>query len=366
MLSNVKTIILNKNDNVNIGTKKNNLNIDELSGCTIKNWIVNKLIGKGTYGVIYKCYKTNEDNKSVKVIAALKIVDINEKNSGLENEIFVLNELKKLSIGRSYFADLLDNGKTNKFKFFIINIFGKNLCDILVTMPNQIIEIRTWIRVIFNILEGLRYLHSIQFIHLDLKPANIIVDYKNRRIKNNIVVRLIDFGLAERLNYSNTDNKISLEPESTTPNVLTDKPTWIGSIYHCSPHIHRGCKPSYRDDIYSWLLVCIDLYSYLPWSQNDSPTDVIKKKCQTNYSSYEKCFPNELKSIIQIVMDIKNETMSPSNEILKVLENYMETKSITWNEPCQWENKSISKPSTKTPSTAKLIPTKFSTKKIIK
>ena len=43
----------------------------------------------------------------------------------------------------------------------------------------------------FQILSGLAYIHGESILHRDIKPANVVVD-----LSNNLVVKIIDFGLA--------------------------------------------------------------------------------------------------------------------------------------------------------------------------
>ncbi|GJN07820.1 hypothetical protein PR202_ga25685 [Eleusine coracana subsp. coracana] len=50
-------------------------------------------------------------------------------------------------------------------------------------------------RIIEGICEGLHYLHKNHILHLDLKPANILVD-------DNMVPKIADFGLSRRLDQN--------------------------------------------------------------------------------------------------------------------------------------------------------------------
>jgi serine/threonine protein kinase len=56
--------------------------------------------------------------------------------------------------------------------------------------------IRDWgmcYNIIIGICEGLQYLHENYIVHLDLKPANILLD-------NNMVPKITDFGLSRCFN----------------------------------------------------------------------------------------------------------------------------------------------------------------------
>ncbi|CEF66841.1 Protein kinase domain and Serine/threonine-/dual specificity protein kinase, catalytic domain and Protein kinase-like domain-containing protein [Strongyloides ratti] len=313
---------------------------NELLGRKIKGWECEEIIGKGTFGVIYKCFKeqTEEISKKIeKITGALKAEDQTKKVTHIVKEIRILESLKKIQNGKNYFAEVLDYGEKRKFKFIITTLFGSNLFDILIQMPNQRIEIRTWIRVVINIFEGLKHLHSIKVIHMDLKPANIIVDYQNKRKNHEIVVRIIDFGLAKHLKYKNIAEEI---PKNfVINNVTNDKndPYWIGSIFHCSPYIHKGYDSSYRDDIYSWLYVSMDLFKELPWSPNDTELSIIKQKFNSTINTYKNYFPIELESIIKSIVESPPNKPPDYDGILKDLKNFMQILTISWNEPCQWE-----------------------------
>uniref|UniRef100_A0A0K0DVV7 non-specific serine/threonine protein kinase n=1 Tax=Strongyloides stercoralis TaxID=6248 RepID=A0A0K0DVV7_STRER len=309
---------------------------NELLGRKVRGWVCEEIIGKGTFGVIYKCFKKlNEDNDK-KTFGALKAEDQTKQSTHIVKEIRILEALRRTKRGCDFFAEVLEFGEKRKFKFVITTLFGMNLFDILIKMPNQRIAFRTWIRVAINVLQGLEILHSKKLIHMDLKPANIIVDYQCIKRHNEIIVRIIDFGLAKHLQYSNAEEiPISLEP--TNPITKKDTPIWMGSIFHCSPHIHRGCEPSYRDDVFSWLYVTMDLYKELPWSPADTEANIAKKKINSNYNVYKDYFPSEVVSVINDVIENPSNKPPQYNTILTKLKICMDNNSITWGEECQWD-----------------------------
>jgi len=62
---------------------------------------------------------------------------------------------------------------------------GQLHCNCMMLIP----EWREHHEIIKGICEGLHYLHEIQILHLDLKPANILLE-------DNMVPKIADFGLS--------------------------------------------------------------------------------------------------------------------------------------------------------------------------
>lgn len=80
------------------------------------------------------------------------------------------------------------------------------------------------VRYVQQILEGIAYMHQQNIIHLDLKPENIVcVD------TNGTSVKIIDFGLASRLD-SNTPLKVMHgTPEFVAPEVISYEPVCLAT-----------------------------------------------------------------------------------------------------------------------------------------
>uniref|UniRef100_A0A0N4ZNL4 non-specific serine/threonine protein kinase n=1 Tax=Parastrongyloides trichosuri TaxID=131310 RepID=A0A0N4ZNL4_PARTI len=313
---------------------------DELIGRHIKGWFIHDIIGKGTFGCIYKCTRNAGGRKSGEILeyAALKSeCKTNKRPSSMNKEVSIINAVQKSNLQKKkhFFVKVFENGEKVKFTYIITTLFGPNLFDILIATPNKKIEERTWVRVIYNVLEGLRTLHRRKYIHLDLKPANIVIDYNAVRRQPDVVAHIIDFGLARKLDYSIGSTDGYVEPDVLRTEL--EEPIWVGSIYHCSPFIHRGYPPTYRDDLYSWLYIAMDLYKELPWNPADSPQEIVKKKFDNTESQLKKYLPPELGCIVGQVINLKPSDKPKYKEIGESLRQYMKLKNICWNEPCEWE-----------------------------
>lgn len=90
--------------------------------------------------------------------------------------------------------------------------------------------------LIFQICDGMQYLHEQAIIHKDLKPENIIVDLEGR-------LKIIDFSLA-------------CEAEQAKPHQL---PLFEGTPIYSAPEVLKGEKPLLSSDLYAIGLISYEL-----------------------------------------------------------------------------------------------------------
>ncbi|KAF7068777.1 hypothetical protein CFC21_074509 [Triticum aestivum] len=105
-----------------------------------------------------------------------------------------------------------------------------------------------WIKtyaIINGICEGLHYLHQNHIVHLDLKPANILLD-------GNMMPKITDFGLSRCFDEKQT--------QAITKNMA-------GTLGYIAPEFYNGYihTITYKSDIYSLGVIIIEMLTGKKW-----------------------------------------------------------------------------------------------------
>lgn len=202
-----------------------------------------KIIGRGGFAVVYKGML---DNSTVAVKKLEHMLDINDKQ--FSKEVRCLMKAKHKNIVRflGYCSDTQGELVDYDGELVLADVRQRLLCFEYLpkgTLKEQItdassgLEWKTRYQIINGICEGLYYLHQKHILHLDLKPANILLD-------DNMVPKLADFGISRFF-----DEKQS--------GVTTS--SMMGTMGYLAPEFYGGRKITSKLDIYSLGIVIIDI-----------------------------------------------------------------------------------------------------------
>mmetsp|Transcript_37614 Transcript_37614/g.97260 ORF Transcript_37614/g.97260 Transcript_37614/m.97260 type:complete len:448 (-) Transcript_37614:150-1493(-) len=150
---------------------------------------VRQLIGTGSYGSVCEAY----DNEKKRIVAIKRIAHMFEDLIDCKRilrEIAILSKLSHDNVVQLY--DLVDPKSIHTFDelYMVMEICDsdlKKLCKTDVTLTP--LHINT---LLYNLLVGLKYLHSAGIYHRDLKPANCLVN-------QDCTVKICDFGLSRAI-----------------------------------------------------------------------------------------------------------------------------------------------------------------------
>ncbi|KAL6888922.1 hypothetical protein ACP4OV_009948 [Aristida adscensionis] len=206
-----------------------------------------RILGRGTFGVVYK--GVHKDGQEI----AVKLLDYSI--SGVDDKEFLkefnnLTKLKHQNIVKMVgFCNEAEDVPTNYegkiilaqrmhralcFEYMCNGSLQKHLYD-----EHQGLGWRERYKIIKGICEGLKHLHmglEGPVYHLDLKPENILLD-------NNMVPKIADFGLSRLLGEDSTKKTISP----------------VGSLGYCPPEFINYQFISTKFDIFSLGVIIIKI-----------------------------------------------------------------------------------------------------------
>jgi serine/threonine protein kinase len=131
---------------------------------------------------------TKAVNKKTSEVVAVKTMK--QKFYNWE-ECMNLREVKSLrKLNHENVVKLKEVVRTNNDLFFVFEYVEKNLYQVMKEHDNKM-DIEDIKKVMFEILEGLAYIHKNGFFHRDMKPENVLM--------NGMMVKIADFGLAREI-----------------------------------------------------------------------------------------------------------------------------------------------------------------------
>ncbi|XP_075972234.1 testis-specific serine/threonine-protein kinase 3-like [Anticarsia gemmatalis] len=180
-----------------------------------RGFILEKIIGEGSYAKVYK--STHMVDETRHVIMACKVIDTAQAPRDYLNK-FLPRELDILIRVNHPHIVHVSNIFQRRAKYFIFLRFAENgdLLDFLTqngAVPEN--QCRLWMR---QIISGLHYIHTMNIAHRDLKCENIL-------ITANYNVKITDFGFARNVRQRDKD-------------LISE--TYCGSLSYAAPEVLKG------------------------------------------------------------------------------------------------------------------------------
>lgn len=209
-----------------------------------------KQIGRGSYGEIVAGIRTI-DNLDV----AIKLEDSDTRRPMLKHECMIYEQLNRAGISRV--PKIYCYGYDINHNILVMERLSDSI-EGLFQKCGQRLSVGTSAKICYQILESLEALHSMNYIHRDVKPENFLVKGGQ--------VYLIDYGLTKRFRTDRGDHI----PFTTGRSLL-------GTARYASLNSHAGHELGRRDDLESLLYILIYLIKgSLPWQKAQGNTRKVK------------------------------------------------------------------------------------------
>lgn len=240
----------------------------------IKQYIITKFLGKGSFGICYEVIEVLTHQKYAIKVISKEFVSKKKCKININLEISILNKLSHKNIIK-IFSDFEDDDNI----YILMELCERNtLWDLLKSRNRFSIEEITYIAS--ELLNAIEYLHSKNIIHRDIKLKNIFIteDYN---------IKLADFGLST-ICYSN--EKVN--------NVC-------GTANYLAPEVIDKNSIGYSHEIDVWafgIILYYIFYKKLPFDANDKVI-IYDKILSVNlrFPEYPK-IPDNLKNLIKNIL----------------------------------------------------------------
>ncbi|CAG2187953.1 Myosin light chain kinase, smooth muscle,Myosin light chain kinase family member 4,Death-associated protein kinase 2,Myosin light chain kinase 3,Death-associated protein kinase 1,Death-associated protein kinase 3,Myosin light chain kinase 2, skeletal/cardiac muscle [Mytilus edulis] len=188
----------------------NNVNPDRIKGDVLGKYIICEEIGRGAFGVVHRAIeRATNKNWAAKFIRCKP----HEKEI-VRHEIDIMNELHHAKLLQLHEAF----DQAGEMVTILELLSGGELFDRLVQEDFDFTE-QDCITYMKQICEGVRHMHRQNILHLDLKPENVMFVTKD---SNDL--KIIDFGLAQKLEEGKTVKVLFGTAEFCAPEIISFEP----------------------------------------------------------------------------------------------------------------------------------------------
>uniref|UniRef100_A0A8C1EWM8 Tau tubulin kinase 1a n=1 Tax=Cyprinus carpio carpio TaxID=630221 RepID=A0A8C1EWM8_CYPCA len=254
------------------------LSIGNVLVCIVK--FVLKKIGGGGFGEIYEALDllTREN-------VALKVESAQQPKQVLKMEVAVLKKLQ----GKNHVCKFIGCGRNDKFNYVVMQLQGRNLADLRRSQPRGTFTMSTTLRLGKQILESIEAIHSVGFLHRDIKPPRTVAGFR-------------------------------------------------GTVRYASVNAHKNKEMGRHDDLWSLFYMLVEFAAgQLPWRKIKDKEQVGQIKERFDHRMMLKHMPSEFNVFLEHVLGLDYCTKPDYQLLMSVFENSMKERIITENEPYDWE-----------------------------
>ncbi len=236
------------------------------------NYEIDSLLGRGGMGDIYKATQ-----KHLNRTVALKVLSPHLSRNEEFSQRFEI-EAKAISLlQHQNIVSIYEYGEEKGLKFFAMQyIEGEDLSKRIA--GKKTIPVSDIVAFSKQICRGLRYAHSRNVIHRDIKPQNVLLDENN-------ICKLSDFGIAKIFEQKN----------------ITMTGMAVGTPEYMSPEQAEGSAVDIQTDIYSLGVLIYEMLAKRPPFTGNNPVAVAYKQVHeypVPPSAHRKDIPKRLELIV--------------------------------------------------------------------
>ncbi|OHT08490.1 hypothetical protein TRFO_23007 [Tritrichomonas foetus] len=221
-------------------------------------------------------------------------------------------------------------GTENQKNAMVIELLGKSLEDLAAERHHRL-TLKTVLMLADQMISAVQYVHSMNFIHRDIKPDNFMMGTG----KNANKVYIIDFGLSKKYRDPHTHEHIK----------YVENKDLTGTARYASVSALKGIEQSRRDDLealgYVWLYL---LKGNLPWMGLDARNRrqkydrICEVKASTSFEELCSGFPDEFVRYFYAVRQLRFTEEPDYSHYRKLFRKLFARLGYTYDYVYDWTN----------------------------
>ncbi|XP_029808624.1 tau-tubulin kinase 2 isoform X2 [Suricata suricatta] len=245
-----------------------------------ERWKVLRKIGGGGFGEIYDALDmlTREN-------VALKVESAQQPKQVLKMEVAVLKKLQ----GKDHVCRFIGCGRNDRFNYVVMQLQGRNLADLRRSQSRGTFTISTTLRLGRQILESIESIHSVGFLHRDIKPPRTVAGFR-------------------------------------------------GTVRYASINAHRNKEMGRHDDLWSLFYMLVEfVVGQLPWRKIKDKEQVGSIKERYDHRLMLKHLPPEFSIFLDHISSLNYFTKPDYQLLTSVFDNSIKTFGVIESDPFDWE-----------------------------
>jgi tRNA A-37 threonylcarbamoyl transferase component Bud32 len=218
-------------------------------------------IGQGGMGKVYKVI-----HAQLGKTFALKIISEGMAETDEARQLFYREARMASSLSHPNITSVVDFGEDDRVGVFMVMELVEGEALVKVLHREKQLSVHRACDIAHQVAEALHYIHENDIVHCDIKTENILLVDSQIGKRRQLVVKLLDFGLARSLVASRNSQTLSGTPHYVAPErirgepaspssdvyslgillyeMLTGKVPWDGPVQHIlSGHLEEPPKP---------------------------------------------------------------------------------------------------------------------------
>ncbi|KAI1309102.1 Tau-tubulin kinase 2 [Halotydeus destructor] len=293
-----------------------------------ERWRVTKRIGGGGFGEIYEAL-----DMVTREHVAMKLESAQQQKQVLKMEVAVLKKLQ----GKEHVCRFIGCGRNERFNYVVMQLQAKNLAELRracsANSARASFSLSTALRLGLQILRAIQSIHSVGFLHRDVKPSNFSIGRHPHTCR---IVYMLDFGLARQYIITSVKDGSKNLGEVRPPRAAAG---FRGTVRYASVNAHKNKEMGRHDDLWSLLYMIVEFVNgALPWRKIKDKEQVGQMKERYDHRLLLKHLPAEFRQFLEHIQTLGYYDAPDYDLLASIFERCIKRRGIKLEtDPFDWE-----------------------------